>query len=760
MKRKISILLAVIMVFSVFMTASADPSGRYDVTVWVSENAIDLTKQQIADFNASNQDGITIDATVQGVSEADAATMMITDVEAGGDLYCFAQDQLARLVQAGALKKVVNGAAENVKSANNAGTVAAATSGDDLYAYPMTSDNGYFMYYDKSVIPDADVDSMEKLLADCENSGKYFGLDTSAWYLASFFFATGCNSEWTTDSTGSFVGVKDDFNSDKGLIAAKGLKKLVESPSHVSAGSADQFEQDAAVVISGTWDYEQAKQILGDNLGVADLPSFEVDGKEYHLGSYSGCKLMGVKPQVDAEKEAALSKLAQYLTGEKAQMERFEALSWGPSNLADQASEAVQANPGLVALYEQEAYSVPQGQIHGAWWDIARGIGQDVKDASDEAGLKTALENYSDKIAALAPVSDEQKEAWTVIGTIGDTDWDTDVPMILGDDGVWTTGDMQLFAGDEFKVRQGMSWLVSFPLEKNFIVEADGVYRIIFNETSKAVGLVACDDEKKDENKKDEEPVDPTTKVADFVKRCYSLILGRDADEGGLNNWVTQLTAGVANASQIISGFMNSAEYLNRNSANDATVEILYNTMLGRPSDPAGKQGWVDQLNAGGDSNTVINGFCGSQEFLAICADYGIAAGSVDASGGQAGQPEQETGIDGFVARCYSEALGRTGDEGGLAYWKNILTSKEQTPQQVAAGFVYSQEMDAGNKLVNNPDALLDSLYKLYLGRTADEAGKDYWRQRIAEGLSLDELNAGFANSAEFTGIVAGYGLE
>ena len=143
-----------------------------DIKVWVAEKAVDLTKKQIDDFNASNDAGIVFKYSVEAVSEADAATQMITDVEAGGDIFCFAQDQFARLVQAGALAKLGTKAAETVTAANDPGVVAAATSGDTLYAYPLTSDNGYFMYYDKSVIPEEDVDSLEKLIADCEAAQK------------------------------------------------------------------------------------------------------------------------------------------------------------------------------------------------------------------------------------------------------------------------------------------------------------------------------------------------------------------------------------------------------------------------------------------------------------------------------------------------------------------------------------------------------------------------------------------------------------
>lgn len=401
MKKFLALMLAAIMAFSMVATASATSlAGTYDITIWVANEIVDLTKAQIEKFNQTNELGIVFNATVEAVSEADAATQMITDVEAGGDIFCFAQDQFARLVQAGALAKLGNKAAETVNAANTAGAVAAATAGDSLYAYPLTADNGYFMYYDKSVIPEEHIDSLEALIADCEAAQKYFSMEmqTSAWYLASFFFATGCVSEWTTDDNGEFIKVKDTFNSPEGLIAVKGMEKLVKSPMHLSAADASGFANGAAIVVTGTWAYNDIAAILGDNMGIADLPSFEVDGQSYHLGSFAGFKLLGVKPQTDPVKAAALHQLAQYLTGEEAQMERFNERAWGPSNLNAQASEAVQANPGLVALNAQAPYSTVQGDIHGSWWDIAKVIGDDVKAAADEAGLQAALDNYYNKI--------------------------------------------------------------------------------------------------------------------------------------------------------------------------------------------------------------------------------------------------------------------------------------------------------------------------------------------------------------------------
>ena len=260
MKKFLAILLAMVMVLSMAVSASASSlAGTYDIKVWVANEIVDLTKQQIDAFNETNDQGIIFNATIEPVGEGDAATQMVTDVEAGGDIFCFAQDQFSRLVEAGALAKLGQGAAKTVKETTDPATVAAVTTGDGtMWAYPLTADNGYFMYYDKRFIPEEDADSLEKIIADCEAADRQFGFDmTSAWYMASWFFATGCVSQWTTEADSgngglSFTVVNDTFNSDKGLAAAKGMKKLMDSPCYISTSMADELDSSAAVIVSGT----------------------------------------------------------------------------------------------------------------------------------------------------------------------------------------------------------------------------------------------------------------------------------------------------------------------------------------------------------------------------------------------------------------------------------------------------------------------------------------------------------------------------
>jgi len=473
----------------------------YDITIWCAENAVNLTKAQVAAYNeleSTKAENIYVNATVNPVGEGEAATSMITDVEAGADIYCFAQDQFARLVQAGALSKLSANAQSIVKAANDGGTVAAAQAGEELYAYPMTSDNGYFMYYDKSVVAEEHIDSLEDIIADCKAAGKKFSfeLEGSAWYTASFFFATGCHSDWTTDDDGKFITVSDNFNSAEGLIAVKGMKKLVgEESVYVNSSKGADFSSGSAVVVSGTWDYNAVLEQLGDNFGAADLPSFTVDGTSYHLGSFSGCKLMGVKPQVNATKAAICHNLAQYLTGYDCQKERFEELSWGPANLQAQQLDAVQENAGLAALLAQSNYAVPQGQIHGSWWDIAKVIGTAVANATDDAGLQAALDAYKASIEGLFNMSEDEKNAWTVIGSINGDGWTVDLAMTEQDDGTWKTNEAyEMDAGVEFKVRQGKSWDVSFGNGGgNYVVETAGTYYIVADVVNQTITLVAAE---------------------------------------------------------------------------------------------------------------------------------------------------------------------------------------------------------------------------------------------------------------------------
>lgn len=484
-------------------TGTTVGNGDIVVKIWCSELVSDdgyavteQFKEQIAEFLAANPDyNNTYKFEISGMSEADSASQVLTDIALAPDLFCFAQDQLARLVQADALAQPGVQATANVKASNDAISVSAASVAGKLYAYPLTSDNGYYMYYDKSVVKNPE--DLASIVADCEAAGKNICFELeNAWYTASFFMATGCVSEWTMDTNGKFTAVNDTWNSDAGVIAMRGMQIVTKSEYYVN--DSKTFEG-AGIVVTGIWNANTAESVLGENFGVADLPSFTVDGETYHLGSFSGNKLMGIKPQEDSAKVAMLHKLAQYLTNKDCQLERYEAFQWGPSNLEAQADEDVKANVSLAALAAQNEYAIPQGNIHGSWWDIAKLLGGESKNAGKDNvdDIKAALDTYKDTIDGLFQMTEEQLKAWSAIGTICGTNWDTDIPMPQVSEGVYETDVLTLTAGEFYKVRQGASWDVNYGVDgvpggADIKVEASGNYkiRLTLNGDSATIELV------------------------------------------------------------------------------------------------------------------------------------------------------------------------------------------------------------------------------------------------------------------------------
>ena len=374
-----------------------DDAGTYNIKVWVDEKIKSLTEMQIQSFVSQSGGKYTINATVEPVSEGTAASSMLQDVQSGADIFCFAQDQLARLKVAGAVAKLTGTYATFIESKNSEDSVKAASIGSSIYAYPITSDNGYFLYYDKSVISDEDAKDMTKILSKCRAAGKTLNFEarSNGFYAASYFLAMGCKSEWELDEeTGIFKSFDDTFSDDNGFIAAKGLKELADKEVVATNSQASKLGGTSAALVSGVWEYEVALDRLKGNLGCAEMPSFTVDGVSHHLSSFDGYKLLGVKPQVDSKKASVCRKLARYLTSEECQSQRFKEVSWGPTNIKSSESPDVKAHPGLAALYAQHEYAKQQGQCPGAWFVALSTAAKEITLNSTDDEIREILRKY------------------------------------------------------------------------------------------------------------------------------------------------------------------------------------------------------------------------------------------------------------------------------------------------------------------------------------------------------------------------------
>lgn len=367
------------------------------VEVMCDQKVHEVTEKQIKAFMAAHPK-YKMTYTIKEESESKAAGAVLQDVDAAPDVYFFAQDQLSRLVTGGGIAKVPNAYKQQVTDANDTASISASTVGGELYAYPATSDNTFFLYYDKTVLGENDVKSFETIVQKAKDAGKKVYFDYGdVWMSSSFFFGAGLKSEWTTNAKGEFKSYVDDFYSEKGKKVVDALHNLF-SDTEVAVKSKDNgaFEAGAAALISGTWSSADVKTSLGDKMGVAVLPTFKLDGTATNLRPFGGFKLVGMKPQQQEARAKGISQLAIYLTNEASQLERFEGNGWGPSNKAAQNSDKIKSDAVLQVCFAQMANSLPQGQFPGDWWAAGNLIGTEAIKATYNA--ETILKAYDDSL--------------------------------------------------------------------------------------------------------------------------------------------------------------------------------------------------------------------------------------------------------------------------------------------------------------------------------------------------------------------------
>jgi hypothetical protein len=245
---------------------------------------------------------------------------------------------------------------------------------------------------------------------------------------------------------------------------------------------------------------------------------------------------------------------------------------------------------------------------------------------------------------------------------------------------------------------------------------------------------------------------DMSEDVQKFVTRIYESVLGRTPDTSGLTYWTNALISGDKTGATVSANVIFSGEYTKKNASDEEFIKTLYRSMMGREADDSGLKTWKEYLDNGVSREYVFRRFVLSSEFKNICTTYGITQGTYMLKQNR----DKNYKVTQFVNRCYTQALGRKGDASGLNSWTGTLLTKKKTPKAVAKSFVFSGE--ATKKNLNNTE-FVKMLYRLYMGREADNGGLKYWVGLLNKGTSRQKVNDSMAGSKEFTEIVKSYGL-
>lgn len=386
---------------------AAAPAEKENVklVMWGGEEDQTMLKGMVDSFIEENADIANWDITIGVESESTAKDTILTDVEAAADVYAFADDQLNELVAAGALQEVTMNTDAIVAAAGGAdsGSVQAAMKDGKLYAYPMTADNGYFMFYDKSVFTEDDVKSFDKMLEVAAAAGKKVTMDwSSGWYIYAFFASAGLELGLEADGLTNICNWNSADGKYSGVNVAEAMLAIAAHPGFINTNDAGFVAgvQDGSIAagINGVWNAVAAEEAWGENYAAAKLPTYTLAGDQVQMASFAGYKLLGVNPYSEYAGYAML--LAEYITNYDNQLVRFTERGQGPANVEAAASDAVQGAPAIAALAEQAQYATVQ-RVGGNYWDPIQSFGAIMAAGnSDGTDLQTLLDNLVEGITA------------------------------------------------------------------------------------------------------------------------------------------------------------------------------------------------------------------------------------------------------------------------------------------------------------------------------------------------------------------------
>ena len=365
MKKLLALALVGVMSLSLLVGCGGkeDPQGEQQpagpeaikLTVWCPQNQVEsgIMAEQQAAFAEANKDKWTIEWDINVVGEDVAKDQILNDVEAAGDVFFFANDQVVALAEAGAIAKLGGSTREMVESTMAESVVNTAKIGDDLYGVPFTH-NTFFMYYDKTIMTEEDVKTLEGILNKETADGVYnFFFDgAGGWKAGAWYYAAGLN---VFGPAGDDLAAGCDWNSAKGVAVTKYLMDM-------AANNKVAFENGIAVAeliaehklgawFDGEWNYNLYKDALGDDLGLAVLPTINIEGTDCQLLSFYGSKCIGVNAH--SKHPAAANAFAAFLGSEEQQVLRFEKSAQAPTNLKAGENPAVLADEKLATLVAQ-----------------------------------------------------------------------------------------------------------------------------------------------------------------------------------------------------------------------------------------------------------------------------------------------------------------------------------------------------------------------------------------------------------------------
>jgi len=336
------------------LIAGCDSGSKAQLSVWCSELDKEIIESMVAAFMETKP---SIKGVNVVVCEDDSARQKFEDdPKAAADVICIPHDQLGALVEGGGILEITGSGHLGAIDMNTAPSVKAGQFRGKQYGFPSSFET-HMLFYDKSLIPESSVHTLEGITSIAVPEGGYtFAMEMgNAYFSANWFFTYGCMLFGESGEDAAFC----DFNSAEGVAA---MTYLIENRDKLgncnSDEAADLFSQHKlGAYVGGPWDAEKMTAVLKGNYGCTRLPG--VGGKP--MRSFAGFKLYCVNANTK-NKDVAMD-LAAWLSNPDNQKVRFLNRNLSPVAKSLEGDADVEVSTTVRAVVAQGPHSIAMPSI-------------------------------------------------------------------------------------------------------------------------------------------------------------------------------------------------------------------------------------------------------------------------------------------------------------------------------------------------------------------------------------------------------------
>ncbi|SES90801.1 maltose ABC transporter substrate-binding protein [Paenibacillus sp. NFR01] len=379
-------------------TDEVTPEPGASLVVWESKEERPFAEEIAKQF--TEKYGVQV--KIEEVAPPDQVTKLSQDGPSGlaADVILIPHDNLGKAASASLL--LPNDIfAEQTKADNTEASITGASYDGELYGYPRAAET-YALYYNKSLVKEApksfdDVIAFSKTFTDKAKNRYGIMWEVGNMYYSYAFIA----------STGGYLFGDNGTNKDDiGLnsdAAIQGLKEFAKVKEALPIKSGDinadikrsLFNSgDVAMDITGPWELAGYKAALGDNLGIAPIPT--IAGKT--AISFSGIKIFGVNAYTQYPNAAKL--YAHFASSKDAQLLLNKLIGSIPTNNEALKDPQITGDPYISAFAEQAKNSQPMPSIPemGNVWSPVNAALPEIWDnnADPKAAMDKAVQQIKD----------------------------------------------------------------------------------------------------------------------------------------------------------------------------------------------------------------------------------------------------------------------------------------------------------------------------------------------------------------------------